>query len=505
MNVLFILCDTIVKDKLSPYHQGKGTYSYIQTPNIERFVRDAVRFDNYWINSAPCMPARRDLWTGRIEFPWRSWGPRETFDPDWSVTLHRSPVFTALFTDHANLMAVGAGNYHHMFDHYEFVRGHFNDHCESVWPVTPGRKGATRAIYDKHRARWQDERQSYVAQNMSNVARWLDENHAVESPFFLFVDEFDPHWPLDPPEPYRSMYLDDPGLIDQDLTTFYHSAWAKDYTPSELAWLNAQCAGKITLVDRWLGEVFDRLDRYQLWDNTMVILMSDHGEFIGEYGQMSKGAGFSYPLFASPPCLIHYPGSPLAGKNSAALTCAVDLHATVMDALQQPISQFCHGSSLLPVLKGEAAAVRDGVLYGWWGKGFYWTDGHLLLCKAPEQPGPLFQYGTNLGEKWIGIASDYFDRYAGAEVGPFMPHTDRPVYRIPYHGKAYGAVDADFDALFDLDADPDCQNNLYDISIKLRRQAITRLVEAMEAHQTPIEHFERLGLPSYLDSKEHSR
>ena len=85
-----------------------------------------------------------------------------------------------------------------------------------------------------------------------------------------------------------------------------------------------------------------------------------------------------------------------------------------------------------------------------------------------------------------------------------MFQADRPVYRIPYPGKACGAIDADFDALFDLDADPDCHNNLYDNDIELRRQTISRLVEAMEAHQAPAEHFERLGLLSYLDGKEQS-
>src|SRR5690606_24527221 len=103
--------------------------------------------------------------------------------------------------------------------------------------------------------------ESYVARNLSNVATWLDEHHDSNKPFFLFVDEFDPHWPLDPPEPYRSMYLADQSLATKELTTFYHSGRAEDYSEEEIAWLNAQCAGKITLVDRWLGEIFARLDR----------------------------------------------------------------------------------------------------------------------------------------------------------------------------------------------------------------------------------------------------
>ena len=124
MNVLLLICDTLTRDKLQPYQREFGRYNDIHTPNLLRFAEQAVCFDNHWINSAPCMPARRDMFSGRIEFPWRSWGPRESFDPDWTLNLRNSIVETALFTDHANLFDVGAGNYHHFFDTYQFVRGH---------------------------------------------------------------------------------------------------------------------------------------------------------------------------------------------------------------------------------------------------------------------------------------------------------------------------------------------------------------------------------------------
>lgn len=440
------------------------------------------------------MPARRDLWSGRIEFPWRSWGPRESFDPDWTLTLLQSPVTTALFTDHANLFDVGSGNYHHFFDHYEFVRGHVNDHCATVLPVEPGRRGYARRIYEEYRKTIDSEEKTFVARNMRNVADWLDCNARSNTPFFIFVDEFDPHWPLDPPEPYRSVYLKDKSLVDKGLSTSYKGGSTEGYTEEELTWLNAQCAGKITMVDRWLGEVFERLDRHSLWDDTMVILTTDHGEFVGEYGQMSKGDGFSYPLFARIPLFIHMPGSPLAGQRTDALTCAVDLHATVLDFLGQPVSEHCHGQSLVPLLRGDSCTSRPDVLYGWWGKGFYWTDGRKLLCKAPEKPGPLYEYGTNLGEKWVGLAGEYFDRYANAEVGPFMPHTDRSVYRVPSNGMAYSSNDADSDALFDLEQDTGCMTNLYETDQNLRTVCVRRLVQVMKNLQVPEEHFERLGL-----------
>ena len=114
-NVIVILCDTLTRDKLSPYHHGEGPYGYIRTPNLQRLAERGITFTNHWINSAPCMPARRDLCSGRIEFPWRSWGPRESFDPDWTLVLRDTDVTTCLFTDHANLFDVPP-RWHHRFD-----------------------------------------------------------------------------------------------------------------------------------------------------------------------------------------------------------------------------------------------------------------------------------------------------------------------------------------------------------------------------------------------------
>ena len=75
-----------------------------------------------------------------------------------------------------------------------------------------------------------------------------------------------------------------------------------------------------------------------------------------------------------------------------------------------------------------------------------------------------------------------------------MPHTDQPVYRVPSDGKSYGSVEADFDALFDLDQDPDCQTNLYHTNQTRRGESLQSLIHTMREHQVPEEQFERLGL-----------
>lgn len=495
MNVVFLLCDTLTCDKLSPYHQGSGPYAHIRTPNLDRLAQRSTTFTNHWINSAPCMPARRDLCSGRIEFPWRSWGPRETFDPDWARTLREETnVSTCFVTDHANMFDVGSGNYHQWFDEWHFTRGHFNDHCTEGTPPQPGRAGQSKDIYREVTAQMDTEEKTFIARNFTTATNYLDKRAADQRPFFLYIDEFDPHWPLDPPEPYRSMYLQDDAQKAKGGSAFFKGNDAADYSADELTWMQAQFAGKLTMVDHQIGRLLDTMDRHDLWDDTLFILTTDHGEYLGEYGQVSKGGGPSYPLFSRIPLFVHLPNGPLNGQTSEALTSTVDLHATILEALDASVSPDTHSRSILPVLNGEAGTARTDVIYGWWGKGFYWTDGQHLLCKAPEQPGPLYQYGSDLGEKFIGLTSQYFDRYADSETGAFMPHTERLVHRVPSDDMAYGNPAADHNALFDLKADPDCRTNLYDQNDTLRTACLNRLKTTMQAHQVPAEHHERLGL-----------
>lgn len=91
MNVITIVCDTLRRDHCGPYHGGRplsvvtgdGQPDWVvPTPNMDRLARRGTVFENAWSGSFPCMPARRDLYTGRFEFPFRGWGPLEDDDLD---------------------------------------------------------------------------------------------------------------------------------------------------------------------------------------------------------------------------------------------------------------------------------------------------------------------------------------------------------------------------------------------------------------------------------------
>ena len=128
MKTIFILCDTLNRRMLSAYGAGKDAAI---TPNIDRLARRSVVFDSHWCGSAPCMPARRDIMTGRLNFLEKPWGAMEPFDQSLqSILSGEKNVHTQMFADHAHYIICGGENYVKGFTAWEVNRG---QECDPVW------------------------------------------------------------------------------------------------------------------------------------------------------------------------------------------------------------------------------------------------------------------------------------------------------------------------------------------------------------------------------------
>ena len=95
MRTVFVLFDSLNARATEPY--GCTTVS---TPHLTRLARRAVTFDRHFVGSLPCMPARRDLHTGRLNFMHRSWGPLEPFDNSFPKLMSAAGIYTHLVSDH---------------------------------------------------------------------------------------------------------------------------------------------------------------------------------------------------------------------------------------------------------------------------------------------------------------------------------------------------------------------------------------------------------------------
>src|SRR5436190_18965303 len=124
--------DSLNRHLLSPYAD-----TFVDAPNFARLAARAVTFDNFYAGSMPCMPARREMHTGRYNFLHRSWGPLEPFDDSMPQMLGEAGVHTHLVSDHPHYWEDGGATYHTRYTTWEFFRGQEGDPWKGVGDPTP--------------------------------------------------------------------------------------------------------------------------------------------------------------------------------------------------------------------------------------------------------------------------------------------------------------------------------------------------------------------------------
>jgi len=493
LNVILVLIDSLNRHHLAAYN-GE---SLVSTPNLAAFAERAWRFDNHFVGSLPCMPARREIFAGRKEMMWRPWGPLEPFDARLPRLLEERDYSTAIVTDHYHYWEEAANGYIQSFQGTELVRGHEIDFWKLPIPAgepVPGwvenietwRPGRGRRYYANVKD-FEGEEDFFPAKVMAGAVGWLEEN-AREVPFFLQVESFDVHEPFHVPEPYASMYgngsdrdnftLWPPYQDTKQLAKFMDTA-----TAEELEYIRSQYYGKLTMVDRWFGELLNKLDRLSLWQETVVIVSTDHGHDLGERGTFGK----QYPHYdthANIPLFVWHPEYPGNGQAVSALTQTVDLFATVLEASGVPIPEYTHSRSLMPLLKGEETG-REVLLYGTFGQGVCCTDGEWTLFKSPGRDGSLYYYSSAI------FHSEIVNSVFPAEgSGHFIPGVDLTQWRVPVYAEALSHNDS----LFHRAEDPGQEENLWESEPQRRDQILKVTRDLLMQEGTPKEQYERLGL-----------
>ena len=117
----------VMFDTLNRHHLPNYDCDWVHAPNFERLAARTVQFQNSYAGSLPCMPARRELHTGRYNFLHRSWGPLEPFDDSMPQILKQHRVYTHLCTDHQHYFEEGGATYHTKYNSWQFNRGHEGD------------------------------------------------------------------------------------------------------------------------------------------------------------------------------------------------------------------------------------------------------------------------------------------------------------------------------------------------------------------------------------------
>ena len=313
----------------------------------------------------------------------------------------------------------------------------------------------------------------------------------------LYVDEFDPHEPFDTPAPWANRY-DDTWRGDQLIWPPYGVNCVERGVLSEREGQHIRCnyGSKLSMIDHWFGKILDVLDRKDLWDDTMVMLCTDHGHYLGEKDIWGKPGVPQYEALGHTPLYIAYPG--VAPGRVDALTTNVDINATLCDVFEVELAQHTHGVSLLPLVKGTASSVRDWALGGVFGRWVQLYDGHRKYARAPVGDGfPLSMWSNRWSTMPVHRIDAPWPKPDKRAMLDYMPGADVPVIRQPFAAGdtlPYWCMQPRLGEhhLYDIDIDPSEDENRLDGSDE--RDMVELLRVALQAIEAPAEQFERLGI-----------
>src|SRR5262245_5207431 len=296
--VILISIDTLRADHLPAYG-----YTKIRTPNIDALAAEGVVFEHAWSHAPQTLPAHASILSGQLPY---ETGVRDnvgfTVKPgQWllqrALAARGWPTggFVSAFVMRG---ATGIGQGFETYD--------------SEMPPT----STERSIGQVQRG---------GEQTLAVAERWLEARDRSK-PFFLFFHIYEPHKPYAPPQRFAS------------------------YAPYD---------GEVAYADEIVGRLFDRLRAMELYDRSTIVLLSDHGEGLGDHGEQEHGL-FLYRETTRVPLVVKLPGRQ-AARRVAEPVQHIDIAPTILDLVGAPAEAALKGRSLRPLLDGGGTIPDSGI------------------------------------------------------------------------------------------------------------------------------------------------
>jgi arylsulfatase A-like enzyme len=385
-NVLVLVIDTLRADHVGAYGGRAGT------PTIDALAREGLRFTRFYPEAMATVPARRSILTGRRVFPFRDWRPRGGLmrTPGWAPiddpaqtftsALRRAGWWTAYVTDNPFLgFASDYARFRGGFDRFVRVGGQIGrtaplasvsrrelDHWLVPELREPHIRRRVHAFLAAGGHYWNDESHSWAARVYTAAAGLLD-RAAQHRPFGMVVDTFEPHEPWTPPRPYVDLYGDPAYRGAEPCMGRYQRV--RDYLKPDrrepvLSRMRDLYAAEVTMTDRWLAILIERLHALALDRETIIVLVSDHGYLLGEHGWTGKIASMLHPELIQVPFVLVDPARRRAGGASGYFAQTHDVGPTLLDMTGVRRPEAMNGTSLAPLLRGRQPRERRSMAYG---------------------------------------------------------------------------------------------------------------------------------------------
>jgi arylsulfatase A-like enzyme len=486
MKAIMVMFDSLNRHMLPPYG-----CDWVHAPNFARLAEQTVVFDRSFVGSMPCMPARRELHTGRYNFLHRSWGPLEPFDDSAPAIMKEAGIPSHLASDHYHYWEEGGCTYHTRYSTWQCNRGQEGDPWKGMLgdPDIPRPNPGMRERWGHqdwvNRSYMREESLMPQALTMSDGIEFMETNRN-EPDWFLQIETFDPHEPYFVPDSYKSLY-------DHDFSSpfdwpGYEPVGERHELTKQFRFTNAAL---VSMCDAQLGRILDTMDRLGLWDETMLIVNTDHGFLLGEHDWWGKCRMPFYHEVANTPLFIWDPRCRVRGERRESVVQTIDLPATLLDYFGLPLPESMQGKPLAGTIACDTP-VREAALYGIHGGHVNVTDGRYVYMRAPATATNRPLYNYTLMPTHMRLPFSVEEMRTAAMAPPFPFTKGCPVMRIDANPGRWTDAHSFGTLLFDQEADSKQEHPLDDRGIEKRM--VELLIEEMRRNDAPKEQYERLGL-----------
>ncbi len=383
-NVVLVILDSLRRDHLGAYGN-----TWVQTPNLDALAKESLRFTRPYPESAPTILARRAIHTGKRVFPFRDrhrfkginiglwgWQPIPRDQTTLAEILSENGYQTLLVTDTQHQFKASM-NFQRGFDVFEYIRGQTTDPFrppgmapdEMLQKVllrntSPGDLEGSNIYFQQYFANVSHRKteEDWFAPQVFSRASELLEAGKEGQPFFLVADSYDPHEPWDPPEKYVNLYDDDYVGKEPYSVVYGPSSYL---TEQQLQRMKARYAGELTMMDRWLGRFLDKMDELNLFENTLLLVISDHGVGLGEHGITGKLPNSLWPEITDIMFFIRHPEGLGAGKTNDYYASTHDVAPTILGYLGIEPAEPMDGADLSMTLEGGEPEERPHFSLGY--------------------------------------------------------------------------------------------------------------------------------------------
>jgi arylsulfatase A-like enzyme len=366
--------------------------SLAKTPNFDALGRDSLSFSLAVPEAMPTGPARRAILTGVRSFPFRNYVPTKGLPvgPGWipipdhhpivTEVLGEAGIETAYCTDNPFLVGPRFANFRRTLD---WARPSYSQGAYRFLNK-PFKRPATRSTIERYllpelsdsvevgrlraMAGWnsiyRDSERQYPTARVVRSGINLVDDLKEKRPFFLGVDAFDPHEPLDAPRVYQIAAGSPKGVELEGITpiqpfeTPYSWVIDVDVDDDTVQRVRELYAAELTFVDEWIGRLMNKLADENLLDETVIYYMGDHGLTLGEHGILGKHAARCQWHIYHVPCMIRHPEGKLAGETSDYFASTHDISPTLLSFMGVRAPGQMNGEDLSVLFEGGTPPER---------------------------------------------------------------------------------------------------------------------------------------------------